>query len=211
MPYTEGTAYALLFGALWRFNGILGSPLILHKIEIGFWLAALTLVRSQFIIVVIAFGIGELWQIIKNREKKSWIRLIVTLFIFSVLIGIQIKRMSYVIPQNRITALVRYDLSRPNELLAPVQTTFAIKGIKGYVKDQLAGAYMAIIPFSGWSYSRAYILLPYVFLMAGFLLVKCLKKRRKEAGVTNKCTLGKMFPGNSLFYISLISGILTFP
>ena len=69
-PYTEGFAYALLFAFLCR------TPMLFARLdaksaaEVGVWLGVCLLVRSQFFVVVAAFGVAGVAALVVDRAAR---------------------------------------------------------------------------------------------------------------------------------------------
>lgn len=208
LPYTEGIAYAFLFGALWRLNRIMGSRSLWHAIEMGTWVAALTLARSQFLIVGLALWIALGLRILHKPKMNDWARLGISIVVFFMLMGIQLYRISSYIPQNRLISLTRYDLAQANNLLSPVETMASPKGIRARFQDQLDGIKQAYSPFAEWSYARTYYFLPYLWPLAIILIARSIwNKRGKKRGLQETCMA--MFADPSIgFLICLSAGVL---
>ncbi len=208
LPYTEGLAISLLFGALWRLNHVIGSRSVIHAIEMGIWFAALTLARSQFIIVGLAIWVGLGWGIVREPKRIHWARLGISIIVFVGLIGIQYQRISYYVPQKRLISLFRYDAAQANELLSPVETMAIPRGLKGRLQDQLEAIKQAYSPFGEWSYARSYYLLPYLWPISILLVARSIWHKMKGRRIKIVGTKAIFSDQYIVFLVCLSAGIL---
>lgn len=69
-PYTEGFAYALLFVFLWRSPKLFAALDVKAGAEVGLWIGLLLLVRSQFFIVLAAFGLAGVVALVVDKAAR---------------------------------------------------------------------------------------------------------------------------------------------
>ena len=152
LPYTEGLGYALFFACLWRFHKIGRTPSLAQAAEMGGWLAALMLIRSQFLIVVLAALLALLWTAVRLKTLRAWFRPGLTAGVFVALLLPWFVHISSFVPNGRIKAMFRYDQARASDDLSPYQMMVASDGLSGEFKDLLLGIQVAFSPSNDSSY-----------------------------------------------------------
>jgi hypothetical protein len=152
LPYTEGLGYTLFFAGLWRFHKIGQTASFAHAAEMGGWLAALMLIRSQFLVVVLATLLALLWTAVRLKTPRAWFRLGLTTVVFVALLLPWFVHISSFVPNGRIKAMFRYDQARASDDLSPYRMMAASDGLNGEFKDLLLGIQVAFSPTNDSSY-----------------------------------------------------------
>ncbi len=104
LPYTEGLGFAVLFAGLWRFHKIGSTSSVWHAAEMGVWLAALMLIRSQFLVVVLAAFLSLATLAAARRSSRGWLRLAAAAAVFAALMLPWAVRVSRIVPRAPMTA-----------------------------------------------------------------------------------------------------------
>ena len=203
LPYTEGLAYTLFFACLWRFHKIGESTTWTSAIEMGAWLGALMLVRSQFLVVVLSTLIACVWTSYHSRYSQAWPKLLLTGAAFFGVMMPWYLHISRFIPHNRIMSLFRYDQARANDFLSPFHAIAATNSAEEFLRDRAAGLLNAFSPSYKWGYSQTFHALPYVFLLAIILLISLRIYSRKMR--FPKALIKERFCGFELVFLGLLS------
>lgn len=179
-PYTEGLAFALLFAALLRAEMLLRRLAARDGIELGLWLVGLLLVRSQFIIVVIAAGMALAWAAVDApRRMRAVLVTVGATASFGAVFALYSRYLATFIDDAGLLGYLRFDSARAATALSQVPIYVSTTGPWAFLVDRLQGI-GAAFGWGGASYFRSFNMFAYA-LPAALVVALVAMKRSSRA------------------------------
>ncbi|MSP55443.1 MAG: hypothetical protein EXR69_07565 [Myxococcales bacterium] len=184
IPYTEGLAWTLLFGLLWRLAAQGGGLQWGWALEMGLWLGLVYLARAQ--LVVVAMGMALAYGV-RLLVGPSRVRVALhgglALCVFAVFLVGWWAYIRGFVADAKLASLLRFDQNQANTLLSPIDIIVSSESPLHFVLDRLNGFLVAWSLGGSTAYYRAFYAgpwaLPLALLLAGYAAVRAL---RSEGG-----------------------------
>ena len=175
-PYTEGLAYTLLFGLLWRLCGMSGR--LRDGLELGVWLALICLCRSQLFVAPMAiFPVLGLLALLGGPRGRRWLPAgALALGVVLTALGVWWAHSRTFVPDASLFTLLRFDQAQVNHVLDPITVMAPTDGPLDFLVDRLQGVAVAY-GADGWgrSYARGFFLLQWTLPLAALLVLTRLR------------------------------------
>ena len=158
LPYTEGLSWTLLLLFLWRILGKSGSTAPAWGVELGVWIGLLYFCRSQFLLVPIAVGLALAGRVVVGPDRvRAAVHGLVTLAVGGAILGGWLAHLRGFLPDAGLETLLRFDQTRANDLLEPLDVLVGAPSLEALVRDRLAGVLVAWNPIGKASYADGFL------------------------------------------------------
>ena len=155
VPYTEALAYALLMPTLLRAKRLFDAPALWRGLEVGVWMGLLVLVRSQLLIVFLAFAATVIiWMAVRPSRVSLGVGALGAIGFFAVL-GAQYLHLRATLGPVNPGILLRFDHYRATEFLSPLKVMVRTDGVWDWLRDRAQGIPLAFAGFGRYSYDRS--------------------------------------------------------
>ncbi|MEQ1566093.1 MAG: hypothetical protein ABMA64_10685 [Myxococcota bacterium] len=150
-PYTEGLAFVLLFAALLRARALWSRLGWVAGLELGGWLIALFLARSQFVVVAIAAA-GALGVTALRRPREAARFGVAAVVSFGAVWAPYVAWLGTFLPDAGLGTYLRFDQARASDVLSRVPVMVEVASPADKVLDLLQGVAQAFSLGDGDSY-----------------------------------------------------------
>lgn len=189
IPYTEGLAWTLLFGFLWRLAAQGGRFEWVWALEMGAWLGLTYLARAQLVVVAMGMGLAYGVRLVVGPGRaRVALHGVLALCVFA---GFLLGWWAYIqgfVAEANLASLLRFDQNRANDLLSPIDIIVSSEGVLDFVLDRLNGVLIAWDLAGSTAYYRAFYAgpwaLPLALLLAGYAAVRAV--RSEGAGAARR-------------------------
>jgi hypothetical protein len=181
-PYTEGLAWLLLILFLLRARDLFAKQGILAGLEMGAWLAALFLTRSQFLVAIMALVAWMMTRLafVRLLGRKaildSLIFALASVLVFTLLVLPTLIRISGFALDPPFWTYLRFDQFQATRWLPQLQLMVEVDGPLGWLWDRLKGVRLAYLTVGDYSYFRVFSLLaiaiPAALVVGSILLLR---------------------------------------
>lgn len=158
LPYTEGISWTLLLLFLWRVFGKRDATGLGWALELGLWTGGLYFCRSQFLLVPIAVTMALGLRVLVGPDRpRAALHALVTVAVFSAMLGAWWMRIRGFVDDAGLTALLRFDQNKANDILAPLDVIVNRPDAMAILLDRLDGFRIAWDPLGKSTYHSGFI------------------------------------------------------
>lgn len=207
LPYTEGLAWVLVFGFLWRVV-VKGADLgPAWAVETGIWLGLLYLTRFQLVVAPLAAAAAYGARFVVGPERpRVVLHAAIALTTFGLFLCGWFLHIRQFVDHAGLGSLLRFDQNRANDLLQPVDVIVETAGPIDFLIDRAKGLIVAWDLISGASYFPSFHTLHYALAVAAPLLAIALFRAFRREG-TDGFLARLRSPGNAHWWLILAFAI----
>jgi hypothetical protein len=186
MPFTEALSYVLVCVALWRSADLLQRPSWRSGLELGLWIGAAVLTRSQVLILAIAAAATLGWASLALPHRPDHRRAALAFAVaFVAVLAPHFVYMASFLENPGLSSFIHFETARTNDLLSPLEVYAATHGLWGYLTDRLQGLPVAFSPTSPMGYRRIFhtfiYAIPLAVPLVAFSAARALGPARRRA------------------------------